>query len=266
MGKTVAALDTETVPDVELARLVNDELRDKTDEEVIEWIGEFKGRDGFPKPMYHRIVSFSISFWELNHGFKTIRLGKMTDKGRDEKSILDQFGTFLNSKGGSPYCRIVSFNGTSFDIPVIAQRAMRHGTNLALLWDQGQHNRDAKWNNYVNRYQDAHTDLMDTLAFFNGGNRFSLNDLCVHCGLPGKIGVGGASVLETFNAGKYDEIDDYCDIDTILTFLCYVQFARTQGMPEKYCEEMEDNVRDFLRNNDNNPLFAELLSEWNGSP
>lgn len=262
---SIAAIDTETVPDIDLARKVHTVLENKTDEEVVEWIYEVKGRDGFQKTLYHKIVSFSISLWSKDEGFDILRLGTMTEKGRDEASILSDFGEFLADQGGASSCKLVSFNGSSFDLPVIAQRAIRYGSDISLLWDQGHINKNHKWNNYVSRYHDAHTDIVDMLAFYNNGNKFSLHDLSLHCGLPGKIGVGGCSVLKNYMEGNYSDIDDYCDIDTLLTFLCYVNLARNLGLHGKYTpQQMKEDVITFLnsRGPDHNSLFEEFYNQW----
>lgn len=261
--KVIAATDIETVPDVELARQINPELEDKSNEEVVEWVGTEKGRDGFPKPMFHKIISQSVSCWSKAHGFEVLLLGEMTDEGRDEESIICEFGEFLKANDGANQTQLVTFNGQLFDMPVLVQRAMKYRANLSYFWDQGKINNSVKWDNYVSRYHSAHTDLADVLTMFTM-NKPKLNDLCVLSGLPGKIGVGGASVLETFNQGSFEEIDQYCEIDTVLTFLCFIIYRVTTGFDLNYANRIVDDVRSYLSDNkEDNPLYEQVLDGWN---
>lgn len=261
--KVIASTDIETVPDVELARQVNSDLENNTFDEVVEWIGENKGRHGFPKPMFHKVVSQAVSVWTQSEGFDVLLLGDTTDEGRDEQSIISDFGEFLKHSDGANSCQLVTFNGALFDVPVLVQRAMKYRVDLSYLWDQGSINNNVKWNNYISRYHSAHTDLADILTLYSM-NKPSLNDLCVLCGLPGKIGVGGSSVLDTFNNGGFDEIDMYCELDTILTFLCYIIYKVTTGLDRDYANRIVDDVRSFLSDNkDTNTLYEQLLNGWN---
>lgn len=263
MTNSIAATDIETFPDIELARALDDDLNNKTDQEVISWIGENKGREGFPKQLFHRVISQSWGVWS-DTGFKIVRLGTMTDTGRDEQSIITDFATALAMRGGATRCKMYTFNGKGFDLPVICQRAMRYGIDLSYYWDQGSKQKDTKWNNYVNRYQEAHTDLCDVLAHYGSGKP-GLNDLAVFCGLPGKIGVGGSSVAEEFLAGNYEDIDNYCDVDVLITFLLGMKFSVTQGIARSDFQQSIRDVRAFLRKAQKvegcNPLFEQFDDE-----
>ena len=261
--KRLAATDIETVPDYRLARAINDELDGSTDEEVSLWIREERGRNDFPKPLFHRIVSQSVSFWSANREFSIIRLGEMGADGRDEGTIISDFGDFIHDAGGAKECRLITWNGSSFDLPVIAQRALGYGANLSRYWDQGNIEKDTKWNNYINRYQDAHTDLKDCLAHYNHGNSARLNDMAIFCGLPGKLGVGAGSVEESFAAGEHDAIDHYCDIDTLLTFLIYIRYLQTLNVDVMWIRKVVQDVETYLSNHkSDNPLFEQFLDEW----
>ena len=39
-----------------------------------------------------------------------------------------------------------------------------HGVQAPRYWDNGSDDGDFKWNNYLSRYHERHTDLMDVLA------------------------------------------------------------------------------------------------------
>ena len=55
---------------------------------------------------------------------------------------------------------------------------VRHGYVVAeRYWDQGEDDRDFKWNNYISRYHTRHLDLMDLLALYTGRANAPLDEL-----------------------------------------------------------------------------------------
>ena len=101
--------------------------------------------------------------------------------------------------------QLVSWNGGGFDLPVLNYRALIHGVAAPMFWETGDENRDFRYNNYVSRYHARHTDLMDVLAMYQPRNNAPLDEVAQLAGLPGKIGVGGAMVWETWLAGEAAE-------------------------------------------------------------
>lgn len=60
--------------------------------------------------------------------------------------------------------------------------------------------------------------VYDTMVQFAGtGNRISLDKLCLALGLPGKGDITGADVWPMVQAGKLQEVADYCADDVIKT-------------------------------------------------
>ena len=43
---------------------------------------------------------------------------------------------------------------------------MVHGVSAPRYWDQGEDDREFKWNNYISRYHSRHTDVMDLAAMY----------------------------------------------------------------------------------------------------
>jgi predicted PolB exonuclease-like 3'-5' exonuclease len=124
----------------------------------------------------------------------------------------------------------VSWNGGGFDLPVLSYRAMLCGSRATKYWDQGEDDRDFRFNNYVSRYHARHLDLMDILAMYQPRNNAPLDDVAQLAGLPGKIGVGGAQVWAAYQDGKIAEIRDYCEADTANTYLLYLRFQLLRGV------------------------------------
>ncbi|HEY1784696.1 MAG TPA: 3'-5' exonuclease, partial [Pirellulales bacterium] len=116
-------------------------------------------------------------------------------------------------RGWEKYKRptLVSFNGRSFDIPLLELSAFRFGLSIP-----GWFNLEAKsFEQHRNRYNlDAHFDLQELLTNF-GSSRFTggLNLAANLLGKPGKMEVEGHMVQDMFDAGKLAEINDYCRCD-----------------------------------------------------
>ena len=47
---------------------------------------------------------------------------------------------------------LVSWNGSGFDLPVLHYRAMLHQISAPMYWEMGEHYKDYRYNNYINRF------------------------------------------------------------------------------------------------------------------
>jgi hypothetical protein len=128
-------------------------------------------------------------------------------------------------KGWEKYKRptLVSFNGRTFDLPLLELAAYRYGLNLGSWF-----NLSAKsFEQPRNRYNlTSHLDLQEILTNF-GSTRFTggLNLAANLLGKPGKMDVEGHMVQDFYDAGRLAEINDYCRCDVLDT---YFVFLRTQ--------------------------------------
>jgi predicted PolB exonuclease-like 3'-5' exonuclease len=134
-----------------------------------------------------------------------------------------------------------------------------------MFWETGEENRDFRYNNYVSRYHSRHLDLMDVLAMYQPRNNAPLDEVAQLAGLPGKIGVGGAKVWETWLAGETAKVRDYCEADTLNTYLLFVRYQLMRGVftSEQYRAE-NSLVRSFLEKQ-KQPHWREFLQLWNDS-
>jgi hypothetical protein len=130
-------------------------------------------------------------------------------------------------RGWEKYRRptLVTFNGRTFDVPLMELAAFRYGISVP-----GWFNVMAKsFEQFRNRYNlDAHLDLQEILTNF-GSTRFTggLNLAANLLGKPGKMDVQGFMVQDLYNEGKLQEINDYCRCDVLDT---YFVFLRTRVM------------------------------------
>src|SRR6185437_739406 len=116
--------------------------------------------------------------------------------------------------------QLVTFNGNSFDLPVLRYRAMIHGVAAPGLAVRP----------YFNRYTEDAVDLCDILSSFAPHSKASLNELSKILGLPGKPkGFDGGEVERHFHEGKIKEIADYCETDVVNTYQVWLRYELFRG-------------------------------------
>jgi len=118
---------------------------------------------------------------------------------------------------------LVTFNGRTFDVPLLELAAFRFGLNLSRWFAV----KARSFEQPRNRYNlDSHFDLHDVLSNF-GATRLTggLNLAANLLGKPGKMDVQGHMVQDLYNEGRLAEINDYCRCDVLDT---YFVFLRTQ--------------------------------------
>ena len=251
----VLAFDIETVPDVAGIRRLHDLPADLPDREVAEVAFQRRrtqtGSDFLP-PQLQRVVVISCVM-RGDDGVKVFSLDG------SEPEMIQRF--FDGIEKYIP--QIVSWNGGGFDLPVLNYRALIHGVSAPMFWETGDENRDFRYNNYVSRYHARHTDLMDVLAMYQPRNNAPLDEVAQLSGLPGKIGIGGAKVWETYLAGEIGKIRDYCEADTANTYLLYLRYQLLRGVFSKDLFEKESQIlRAYLKGLDK-PHWREFLKLWN---
>jgi hypothetical protein len=224
MDRPIAAFDIETIPDPVAGRRVFGLTG--TDEEVVAAMVERRradtdGRTEYPELPFHRIVTIGVAWLDPAHG--RFKLGTCGAESDDERTILESFFQMFRRARTSP--RIVSWNGSGFDLPVIRYRAMQNGLAAPEL-----HRTDGewRWNNYQNRYHDMHVDLMDTVGGYGASKWVSLEVLSQAMGLPGKRFVDG-EVYTHWLAGEHARVRDYCKLDVVHTLLLYLVWEVHRG-------------------------------------
>ena len=250
------SFDIETVPDVEFGRRFWD-LDGLSDEDVgkaMTCIRQQSAGTDFLPLHQQRVVAISVTFRTAD-SFKVWSLG---DEESDEAEIVQRF--FDGIARYSP--DLVSWNGGGFDLPVLHYRALKHGVQAPRYWEMGESDRDFKWNNYLSRFHWRHIDLMDVLAGFQPRGRASLDQMAVMLGFPGKLGMSGAKVWETFQQGGIDKIRNYCETDVLNTWLIYLRFEFMRGnLDEKSLQREFALVRSTLQALNVDHL-NEFLTAW----
>ena len=154
----------------------------------------------------------------------------------------------------------VTFNGRSFDVPLMELAAFRYGISLP-KWFKSDGYRTPR-----NRYNsDAHLDLQDVLTNYgaarcNGG----LNLVAQLLGKPGKVGLTGDKVQQQHDDGNKKAISDYCRCDVLDT---YFVFLRTQVLMGKATLQQEIELvqcaKDWIEQRSVDcEAYASYLESW----
>ncbi len=253
--------DIETVPDVGGLRRLNDLPPELSDDEVAELAFQRRraqnGTDFLPLHL-QRVVTISCVLRTVND----FKVWSLSEPEQSEGEIIQRF--FDGIEKFSP--RLVSWNGGGFDLPVLHYRGLIHGVTAPRYWDLGDgdyaDSREFKWNNYISRYHTRHLDLMDLLALYQPRANAPLDDLAKLMGFPGKLGMDGSKVWSGFQAGKINEIRDYCETDVVNTYLVLNRFRRMRG---ELTAEEESRETEFVRSRLEQigaPHWREFLAAW----
>ncbi len=119
----------------------------------------------------------------------------------------------------------VTFNGRSFDLPIMELAAFRYGVSAA-QWFKNDGYRSPR-----NRFTtEAHLDLQELLTNYgaarcNGG----LNLIAQLVKKPGKMDLRGDQVQQQYDDGKLTEISDYCRCDVLDTYFIFLRSMVLMG-------------------------------------
>ncbi|HYG44740.1 MAG TPA: 3'-5' exonuclease [Bordetella sp.] len=249
--------DLETLPDTDGLRKLNGWGPDVPDAEVAERAFQARreavGHDFLPLHL-QRVAVIGCVFRD-DQGFRVKTLGQPDDP---EATLISGF--FKTIERYTP--RLVSWNGSGFDLPVLHYRSLIHGVPAPRYWDTGEDDREFKFNNYIGRYHTRHIDLMDLLAKYNGRANAPLDELAKLCGFPGKLGMDGSQVWPAWQQGKADEVRAYCETDVVNTWLVYCRFRFLRGELDAAAYQAEvDLVRDTLSSSEG-AHWRDYLAAW----
>lgn len=229
MNGTVIVWDLETAPDLRGYAAANN-LIGKRNDEVRADLG-----NKFPKHIYHSIVCIGALVAHRQSDRWTVdALGAPHVGERTEKQLI---ASFCN-KIAELKPQLVTFNGNSFDLPVLRYRAMINEVSAPGLATRP----------YFNRYTEDALDLCDVLSSFAPHTKASLNELSKIMGLPGKPdGIDGTEVERYFLEGKINEIAEYCETDIVNTYRVWLRYELFVGrLTEIGFEASEQDLGEFV--------------------
>jgi len=252
----VFVFDIETIPDVDSGRRLYD-LPDLSDEDagkaMLHLRQQKTGNEFLPLHL-HRICAISVV---MRHADK-VKVWSLGEPDAPESELVQRFFDGIDKFLPT----LVSWNGGGFDLPVLHYRALLHGIQAPRYWDNGSDDREFKWNNYLSRYHERHTDLMDVLAGYQIRANAKLDEIATILGFPGKMGMSGAKVWDAFQAGEIEGIRNYCETDVLNTYLVYLRFELMRGhLTETAYQRELDLLRDTL-SVDERAHICEFLGQW----
>ena len=227
--QSVIVWDLETVPDLAAAARMLD-MGNASDAEVREALGT-----GFPKYPLHKIVCIGALIASRQpDGWRIDALGAPHIGERPEAKLINDF----IEKIGELRPQLITFNGHSFDLPVLRYRAMVNRISAAGLQAR----------QYFHRYTDDAVDLCDVLGSYVPGGKVKLDEVSKILGLHGKPnGVDGSRVEEMVQAGQIDEVARYCESDVLNTYRVWLVYELFRGaITTKELDWSEGQARDFV--------------------
>jgi predicted PolB exonuclease-like 3'-5' exonuclease len=253
----VLVFDIETIPDVDAGRRILHLDQAMTDAEVAAHMlakrKEEKGNEFLPIHL-HQIAAISVVF-QFNDKFKVCSIG---DEKSSEIHIVQKFFEAIDKY--TPV--LISWNGGGFDLPVLHYRALKHKIAAPRYWESGDNDSSFKWNNYLSKYHQRHTDVMDVLASYQTKCYAPLDEVASMLGFPGKMGMHGGKVWEAYQAGQLKAIRDYCETDVLNTYLVYLRYELMRGnLNLSEYDSLCQNLRQYLQQ-ENKPHFTEFLAAW----
>ena len=229
---SIIVWDLETVPDLGGFATAND-LVGKSDMEVREAIG-----DKFPKHIYHSIVCIGALIAHREADCWAVdAVGAPHVGERTERELITAFC----DKIAELKPQLVTFNGNTFDLPVLRYRAMVHGVSAPGLSARP----------YFHRYTEDAIDLCDVFSSFSPQGKASLHEISRVMGLPGKPkGFDGGEVERYYREGKIKEIADYCETDIVGTYKLWLRYELFRGtLSQSAFEASERSLADFMNRN-----------------
>ncbi|AOA59178.1 3'-5' exonuclease [Acinetobacter larvae] len=228
----VMVFDIETVTDLKAgAHLYHLDLPPAALEQALIKLRRQESGHDFQRLALHEIVCISGLWVDESGNYTLFSFSQAQDS---EAQILSKFLSIFDKRQPN----LVSWNGLQFDIPVIMLRAMYHGLSAPSLFDQGEIDRNKRYNNYQNRYHQRHIDLMDVLAMFHAKQFQKLDDIARLLGFPGKGELSGQDMMELVKQQHWSQLTQYCERDVLNCWLIYLRWLLLKGQLNRESHHM----------------------------
>ncbi len=262
MGQDVRYLlfDVESVPDGELIAKTRYGSRNLNAEEAI---GRFRqelllksGRDFIPYTFH---IPVAVVVAKVRADFELLDIVSLDVPQHRSHVITQHFWAGWEMYEQPTW---VTFNGRTFDLPLMEHAAYRYGISVPKWFNVADKSFEQKRNRY-NLH--SHIDLQEILTnfgatWFRGG----LNLAATLVGKPGKMDVQGDMVYEMYRQNRLSEINEYCRCDVLDT---YFVFLRTMLMMGRLTIDEEKqrvaSVKEMLESKSaDHPAYQQYLEQW----
>jgi predicted PolB exonuclease-like 3'-5' exonuclease len=247
-------VDTESIPDGRLLNIVKYGGKGLTDEQAIETARDEArqnsntGSDFIPVTFQ---VPVAVCVVRVAADFSLQAVACLDAPLYRPREIVKKFWLGL-----SFYTRtkLVTFNGRSFDLPLLELAAFRYGFPAKDYFARGR-----------NRFK-GDLDLMDWMTNFGACRGFAggLDLLAKMLGKPGKMEMSGDQVYEKYRAGQYQEINDYCMFDTLDTYFVFLRTRILTGdiTPEREAGLVAKAKATLTAQTKDLPALKQYLDNW----
>ncbi len=214
------------------------------------------GKDFIPYT-YHLPVAVVIA--KVRADFSLIEIVSLDSPEYRPAVITQHFWTGWEMYGKPTF---VTFNGRSFDIPLMELAAYRFGIGIPSWFNM----QASAYQQHRNRYNmGSHLDLHELLTnfgstWFRGG----LNLAAHLINKPGKMDVRGDMVQALYAAGKVSEINEYCRCDVLDTYFVFLRSCTLMGTISRDREkELVAQAKKMLEDNaEKHPAYQQYLDKW----
>jgi len=254
----ICIFDCESIPDTTLIKsnlgLEGSEL--ELCEQAFK-LQEEKTNSSFLPVPFHKVVSICAVITDDYGVFQKVSC----IDGDDEKALIKNFLDFINKKNP----KLVSFNGRSFDMPMLLVRAMKYSLTVPAYFETNNTELNkTKWDNYRYRFSDRfHVDLCDHISEFGAVRGMKLDLLCTMMGIPGKFDISGDQVYKLFFDGQIDTIKEYCQSDVLNTYWLYLKYELLRGnmLKDDYIEALMIFSEKLPHDKSYSDIFQEAIQE-----
>ncbi|MFN3191849.1 MAG: 3'-5' exonuclease [Aureliella sp.] len=252
--------DVESVPDGELIAKTRYPSKELSPSEAISRFRQElltqSGRDFIPYT-YHIPVAVVVA--KIRSDFELVEIVSLDAPSHRPSVITKHFWA-----GWEAYERPtwVTFNGRTFDIPLMEHAAFRYGVPVP-GWFNLQ---ERSFEQNRNRYNlSAQLDVQEILTnfgatWFRGG----LNLAATLLGKPGKMNVQGDMVYDLYCEGRIAEVNEYCRCDVLDTYFVFLRTMLLMGRIDLAQEKsLVASVKRMLESQaGEHPAYQQYLEHW----
>ena len=217
----ILVFNIETIPDIDSGQRVFDlqGLDQKSTSKALHHLHKQQtGKSTLPLYL-QKIVAISIIYRGMGDDMdREVSVESLGSKSSSEAELLRLWVEKIEER--SPV--LVSWNGSSYDLPVVHYRLLKNQISAPKYWENSD-------NNYLSRYHEKHTDLMDVLASYRASAQAPLDGVAKLLGFPGNVTLDSAEMWDYYQARNLSGIRQHGEVDALNIYLVYLRYQFMRG-------------------------------------